>query len=49
MRALLETLQALDATVKRDGFPENDMMEAAAGSLDVVVTAYQTTPDTGRK
>ena len=31
MRALLETLVELDATVKRAGFPENDLMEAAAG------------------
>ena len=30
MRALLETLQELDATVKRAGFPENEMMEATA-------------------
>ena len=30
MRELLETLQALDATVKRAGFPENALMEAAA-------------------
>jgi 2-dehydro-3-deoxyphosphooctonate aldolase (KDO 8-P synthase) len=29
MRALLETLQELDATVKRAGFPENDLLEAA--------------------
>ena len=28
MRVLLETLQELDATVKRAGFPENDLMEA---------------------
>jgi 2-dehydro-3-deoxyphosphooctonate aldolase (KDO 8-P synthase) len=31
MRALLETLQELDATVKRAGFPENDMMEGGVG------------------
>jgi 2-dehydro-3-deoxyphosphooctonate aldolase (KDO 8-P synthase) len=30
MRALLETLKELDATVKRSGFPENELMEAAA-------------------
>ena len=30
MRLLLETLQELDATVKRAGFPENAMLEAAA-------------------
>jgi len=30
MRELLETLQELDATVKRAGFPENALMEAAA-------------------
>jgi 2-dehydro-3-deoxyphosphooctonate aldolase (KDO 8-P synthase) len=29
MRLLLETLKELDATVKRAGFPENDLMEAA--------------------
>jgi 2-dehydro-3-deoxyphosphooctonate aldolase (KDO 8-P synthase) len=29
MRALLETLVELDATVKRTGFPENEMMAAA--------------------
>jgi 2-dehydro-3-deoxyphosphooctonate aldolase (KDO 8-P synthase) len=29
MRELLETLVALDATVKRAGFPENDLMRAA--------------------
>ena len=29
MRALLLTLQELDATVKRAGFPENDLLEAA--------------------
>ena len=29
MRVLLETLRELDATVKRAGFPENDLMEAA--------------------
>ena len=29
MRVLLETLQQLDTTVKRAGFPENDLMEAA--------------------
>jgi 2-dehydro-3-deoxyphosphooctonate aldolase (KDO 8-P synthase) len=29
MRALLETLCALDATVKRAGFPENEMMAGA--------------------
>jgi len=31
MRALLETLFELDATVKRAGFPENDLLEVAAG------------------
>jgi len=31
MRALLETLKELDTTVKRSGFPENELMEAAAG------------------
>ncbi len=31
MRALLETLKEVDAAVKRAGFPENEMMEAAAG------------------
>ena len=31
MRALLETLKELDAAVKRAGFPENELMEAAAG------------------
>jgi 2-dehydro-3-deoxyphosphooctonate aldolase (KDO 8-P synthase) len=31
MRTLLETLVQLDATVKRAGFPENELMEAAAG------------------
>jgi 2-dehydro-3-deoxyphosphooctonate aldolase (KDO 8-P synthase) len=31
MRALLETLKELDAAVKRSGFPENELMEAAAG------------------
>ena len=31
MKELLETLQALDRAVKRAGFPENEMMEAAAG------------------
>ena len=31
MKALLETLQELDAAVKRAGFPENELMEAAAG------------------
>jgi len=31
MRALLETLKELDTAVKRSGFPENEMMEAAAG------------------
>ncbi len=30
MRALLETLVELDATVKRAGFPENDLMETTA-------------------
>ena len=30
IRELLETLQELDATVKRAGFPENALMEAAA-------------------
>ena len=30
MRRLLETLRELDATVKRAGFPENALMEAAA-------------------
>ncbi len=30
MRALLETLRELDATVKRAGFPENEMLKAAA-------------------
>ena len=30
MRLLLETLQEIDATVKRAGFPENAMLEAAA-------------------
>jgi 2-dehydro-3-deoxyphosphooctonate aldolase (KDO 8-P synthase) len=29
MRALLETLKAIDATVKRAGFPERDLMPAA--------------------
>jgi 2-dehydro-3-deoxyphosphooctonate aldolase (KDO 8-P synthase) len=29
MRALLETLRELDGTVKRTGFPENDLLEAA--------------------
>ena len=29
MRQLLETLRELDATVKRAGFPENELMEAA--------------------
>jgi 2-dehydro-3-deoxyphosphooctonate aldolase (KDO 8-P synthase) len=28
MRELLETVNELDATVKRAGFPENDLMEA---------------------
>jgi hypothetical protein len=31
MRALLETLKELDTAVKRSGFPENELMEAAAG------------------
>jgi 2-dehydro-3-deoxyphosphooctonate aldolase (KDO 8-P synthase) len=31
MKALLETLQALDRAVKRAGFPENELMAAAAG------------------
>ena len=31
MRALLETLKELDIAVKRSGFPENELMEAAAG------------------
>jgi 2-dehydro-3-deoxyphosphooctonate aldolase (KDO 8-P synthase) len=30
MRALLETLAELDAAVKRGGFPENELMSAAA-------------------
>src|SRR5262249_36376064 len=30
MRALLETLKTLDATVKRAGFPENELMGAAS-------------------
>ncbi len=29
MRALLETLKELDAAVKRAGFPENELMQAA--------------------
>ena len=29
MRALLETLAELDATVKRAGFPEHELMNAA--------------------
>jgi len=31
MRALLETLRELDATVKRAGFPERDLMQNGPG------------------
>ncbi|HYQ98934.1 MAG TPA: 3-deoxy-8-phosphooctulonate synthase, partial [Casimicrobiaceae bacterium] len=41
MRALLETLKALDAATKRAGFPENEMMAAPADRRDGAIRSTQ--------